>query len=177
VTVNGQTIPYDSTYAQYDLGDTAITGTYSVGSTLSVVISHTNMTTVTQTLTVPTATLPNPANFTFSPALSVATTPSNCTVTPPSAWPVYGSIWALLYSNATTYSNYYSGDASLTGNNGYTFKLSSFQYGSPTVTAQYVIFTAWTQDKADLSAYGTNGSSPSRLRVFAPDGCRIGNNL
>ena len=168
VTVNGFNIPYYSAGPYYNA---TLPGTYSVGSTFAVVISHSGMDTISETLTVPASTLPNTYTITPAPNAGVV---QPYALSPGSAWPRFGTFAALLYDGSGTpvYQNYYY-ETSLTGITGYTFTTSNLTYGGSTF-APNIKFASWTEDKIDPPGYGMSGSSPTRLRVFATDGMLIG---
>jgi len=169
VTVNGVAIPYDSTNLDYHA---TLPGTYTVGGTFAVVVSHAGMDTISETLTVPASNLPNAYTITPTPA---AGTVQPYSVSPGSAWPYFGTFAALLYDGSTPTPKYqaYFYETSLSGTTGYTFTTTNLTYGGSTFAAN-IKFAAWTEDKVDPPGYGRNSSSPTRLRVWATDGMLIG---
>jgi hypothetical protein len=174
VTINGQTAAFDTTYGNYLVN--SITGTFNTGSTFTVKISHPRVA-LTETLTVPTSTIP--ASFTFNPLFdndsNKTVQNTTYTITPTSAWSNFGSIIAYLYGTGTATREaycYYSGLAT-----GAQFSSTNLSYGTPAVLSQNISFAAWSEDQIDLEGFGFNGTSYSRMRVWAPYGSTIGQNF
>ena len=172
VTINGQTAAFSTTYGNYFLS--SITGTFDTGSTFTVKISHPRVV-LTETLTVPTSTVP--ASFTFNPLFDNGSnnTVQNTTytITPTSAWSNFGSIIAYLYGTGTaTIEGDYSYSSLATGAQ---FTSSNLSYGTPPVLSQNISFAAWSMDKIELE--GFNAATPSRMRVWAPYGSTIAQNF
>jgi hypothetical protein len=174
VTINGQTAPFNTTYGYYLL--LSITGTFNTGSTFTVKITHPRVA-LTETLTVPTSTLP--ASFTFNPLFDNG--PNNTvqdatyTITPTSAWSNFGSIIAYLYGTGTATVEAYSYASGMA--TGAQFASSNLSYGTPPVLSQNISFAAWSMDKIDLEGFGFNATFPSRMRVWAPYGSTIAQNF
>jgi hypothetical protein len=173
VTVDGQSIPYTvSQKAYYN----ALSGSYGSGDSITVTIAHPRIGTMTRVFTIPTSTVPT--SYTINPSFSIGST-----VSPPykisadTAWTKYGAIAALLFDSSQNYQgeNYWS---SLSGTDSATFTLQNLTYGGTGGTlASYVQFVAWSMDKLDLTGYGYVGTTPSRIRVYAPNGVSIAKNF
>jgi hypothetical protein len=173
VTVNGESIPYTSFLGQY-YG--VLDGSYGTGSVITVTIVHPRIGMMIREITIPAANVP--ASFTISPSFSSGTSVyPPYAVYPASSWMKFGSIAAILYDSQKNVQgvSYFT---SISGTGGATFTNQNLTYGGSTGTlAAYVQFAAYSMDKFDLDAYGFVGSTPSRIRVFAPNGSSIGSNL
>jgi hypothetical protein len=172
VTINGQPAIFSTTYGEYVLP--SITGSYNVGSTFTVAISHPRVV-LTRTLTVPTTVVP--ATYTINPLFDNTSNKIlqniTYTITPTTSWANFGCIFAYLYGTGTTTPVGYYYYTSLT--TGAQFTSSNLSLGTPPVLSQNVSFAAWSVDKLDL--VGFNATSPSRLRVWAPNGTTIAQNF
>lgn len=174
VTVNGQSIPYTSFLGQYY---SVLNGSYGAGSNLSVTITHPRIGTLTRELAVPSADVPG--SFTIEPSFSIGSSVAPpYTITPGSPWADFGCIAALLFASGQNYLSYVSW-MSLEGTHSVTFTSENLTSGSggKDLYVPYIQFVAWSMDKMDLDSYGKVGSSPSRIRVFAPNGSLIGSNF
>ncbi len=173
VTVNGQSIPYTTfLQAYYD----ALSGLYGSGDSITVTIAHPRIGAMTRVLTIPTSTVP--ASYTINPSFSAGSVVSPpYTISADTAWTKYGAIAALLFDSAQNFHGEYYW-LSISGTGSVTFTSQNLTYGGTGgILAPSVQFVAWSMDKLDLTGYGSVGTSPSRIRICAPNGAPITKNF